>query len=122
LTQALDVIVVFKAEAMGVVIGACIKYLGPRGPFLNLGLGDWHTQVEINAAFYTDTARYVSPLVSSWIPGVFYTYFYNHVHRLRLEKLLYLELSRSPNGFFKVLLDPGGGFRIETAVTKPFRK
>ena len=37
---------------------------------------------------------------SSWTPGVFYTYFYNHAHRLRLEKLLYLELSRSPNGFF----------------------
>jgi hypothetical protein len=25
-------------------------------------------------------------------------------------KLLYLELSRSPNGFFEALLDPGGGF------------
>jgi hypothetical protein len=48
-------------------------------------------------------------------PGVFYTYFYNHAHRLRLEKLLYLELSRSPNGFFKVILDPGGGFTSETA-------
>jgi hypothetical protein len=47
---------------------------------------------------------------------------YNHAHRLRLEKLLYLELSRSPNGFVKALLDPGGGFRSETAVTKPFRK
>ena len=30
---------------------------------------------------------------SSWTPGVFYTYFYDHVNRLRLEKLLYLELS-----------------------------
>jgi hypothetical protein len=37
---------------------------------------------------------------SSWTPGVFYTYFYNHARRLRLEKLLYLELSRSSNGFF----------------------
>jgi hypothetical protein len=27
-------------------------------------------------------------------------YFYNHAHRLRLEKLLYLELSRSLNRFF----------------------
>jgi hypothetical protein len=54
--------------------------------------------------------------------GVFYTYFYNHARRLRLEKLLYLELSRSPNVFFNVLLDPGGGFRRETAVTKPFQK
>jgi hypothetical protein len=49
-------------------------------------------------------------------PRVFYTYFYNHAHRLRLEKLLYLELSRSPNGFFLVLLDPGGGFTSETAA------
>jgi hypothetical protein len=35
-------------------------------------------------------------------PQLFYTYFYNHAHRLRLEKLLllYLEPSRRPNGFF----------------------
>jgi hypothetical protein len=31
-------------------------------------------------------------------------------------------LSRISNGYFKPLLDPGGGFRNETAVTKPFRK
>ena len=37
-----------------------------------------------------------------------YIYIYNHAHRPHLEKLLYLELSRSTNGFFKVLLDPGG--------------
>ena len=64
---------------------------------------------------------YTSPLVSSSTPGVFYTYFYNHAHRLRLEKLLYLELSRSPNGFFiffKVLLDPGGGFDSEIAARR----
>jgi hypothetical protein len=66
--------------------------------------------------------RYVSPLLSSWAPGVFYTYFYNHARHLRLENLLYLELSRSSNGFFKPLLEPGGGFKSETAVTKPFRK
>jgi hypothetical protein len=59
---------------------------------------------------------YTSPPDSSWTPGVFYTYFYNHAHRLRLEKILYLELSRSPNGFFKALLDPGGGFTSETAT------
>ena len=50
--------------------------------------------------------------------GVFYTYFYNPAHRLRLEKLLYLELSRSSNGFFKPLLDPGGGFTSETAARR----
>jgi hypothetical protein len=38
-----------------------------------------------------------------WAPGVFRTYFYAHAHRLRLEKLLCLELSRSPNGHFKPL-------------------
>jgi hypothetical protein len=38
------------------------------------------------------------------------------------KKLLYLELSRSSNGYFKPLLDPGGGFRSETAVAQPFRK
>jgi hypothetical protein len=69
---------------------------------------------------------------------VFYTYFYNHARRLRLEKLLYLEpsiiasRSRSPNGFLNhiwiqvaVLLlelpsDEGCG--IETAVTRQFQK
>jgi hypothetical protein len=59
---------------------------------------------------------------SSSTSGVFYTRFYNHAHCLRLEKLLYIELSRSPSGYFKPLLDPGGGFRSETALTKPFRK
>jgi hypothetical protein len=43
-------------------------------------------------------------------PQLFYKYFYNHAHRLRLEKLLYLGPSRSSNGFFKPLLDPDGGF------------
>jgi hypothetical protein len=52
-------------------------------------------------------------------PGVFYTYFYNHGHRLRLEKLLYIELPRSSSGYFKPLLDPGGGFT--TAVSELIR-
>jgi hypothetical protein len=65
---------------------------------------------------------HLSPPVSSWTPGVFYKCFYNHAHRLRLEKILYLELSRSPNGFFKVLLlDPGGGFTSKTAA-RQFQK
>jgi hypothetical protein len=33
---------------------------------------------------------HVSGLYSSSTPGVFYTYFYNHARRLRLEKLLYI--------------------------------
>jgi hypothetical protein len=45
---------------------------------------------------------------ANFFPEVFYTCFYNHAHRLRLEKLLYIELSRSSNGCFKPLLDPGG--------------
>jgi hypothetical protein len=43
-------------------------------------------------------------------PGVFYTYFYDNARRFRLEKLLLIyiiELSRSFNGYFKPLLDPG---------------
>ena len=41
-----------------------------------------------------------SPPNSRGTAGAFYMHFYNHAHRLRLEKLLFLELSRSPNGFF----------------------
>jgi hypothetical protein len=40
---------------------------------------------------------------------------------LKNEKLLYLELSRSLNGYFKPLPDPGGGSASETAA-KRFRK
>jgi hypothetical protein len=43
---------------------------------------------------------HISGFHSSSTPGVFYTYFYNHVHRLRLEKLLYIELSIRSNGYF----------------------
>jgi hypothetical protein len=60
-----------------------------------------------------------SPLLSSWTPGVFYTYFYNHARRLRIEKLLYLGLSRSSNNYFKPLLDPGGTAVSE--VKRPLR-
>jgi hypothetical protein len=56
-------------------------------------------------------AAHISPLISSSTPGVFYTYFYSHAHRLRLEKLLYLELSRSPKGFLKY-------FWIQVAVSE----
>jgi hypothetical protein len=46
-------------------------------------------------------------------PGAFCTCFYDHARRLRLEKLLCLELSRSPSGIFKPL--PNGCFGSETA-------
>jgi hypothetical protein len=58
---------------------------------------------------------YISDIEQVWAPQLFYTYFYNHAHRLRLEKLLYIELSRSSNGFFKPLLDPDDRFNSETA-------
>jgi hypothetical protein len=78
---------------MGVVIEICVKHPGRS------------TRMRV-----TD----ISGILSSSAPGVFFTYFYNHVHRLRLEKLLYVELSRSSNGYFKPRLDPGGGFASET--------
>ena len=58
---------------------------------------------------------HVSTVYSSSTPGVFCTYFYNHARRLRLEKLLYIELPRSlevPTDVLKPLLDPGGGFAL----------
>ena len=58
---------------------------------------------------------YITGLDFVSTPGVFCTYFYNDAHRLRLEKLLYLEPPRSSNGFFKPLLDPDDGFNSETA-------
>jgi hypothetical protein len=44
--------------------------------------------------------KYISDLDRVSTPQLFYAYFYNHARRLRLEKLLYLEPSRSSNGFF----------------------
>jgi hypothetical protein len=58
---------------------------------------------------------YISGVLSNWTPGVFYTYFYNHARRLRLETLVYIEVFRTCNGYFKPL-DPGGGYASETAV------
>ena len=47
----------------------------------------------------TDVCMYVSDLELVCTTQLFYTYFCNHAHRLRLEKPLCLELSRSSNGF-----------------------
>jgi hypothetical protein len=66
---------------------------------------------------------YISDLEKVWALQLFYTYFYNHAHRPRLEKLLYIELSRSSNGFLNhfwiqmtvLLLKPP----IETAKNLP---
>jgi hypothetical protein len=51
-------------------------------------------------------------------PLVFCTCFYNHAHRLHLEKLLYLGFSRSSNGFFNHFLDPDTYFASETAARR----
>ena len=59
--------------------------------------------------------HHISDLDSFSTPQPFHIYFYNYAHRLRLEKLLCLEPSRSSNGFFKPLLDPDDGFNSETA-------
>jgi hypothetical protein len=93
-----------------------VLYLRPVvGPYL------YYTQYSTRMSLL-----HVSGLEYKPTPQVFHTYFYFYKHacRLRLKKLLYLELSRSPNGFFKLksLLDPGGrfaygGFRGETVVT-----
>jgi hypothetical protein len=61
---------------------------------------------------------YISPRDSSPTPGICYTHPHNHARLLRLEKLLYLELPRNSNGFFKPLLDPGGGLTTETAARR----
>jgi hypothetical protein len=50
--------------------------------------------------------------------GYFIYIFCNYAHRLRLKKLLYIELYRSSNGHFKPLLDPGGGFTSEAAARR----
>jgi hypothetical protein len=75
----------------------------PRGS--NLKEGDWFV-------VYSISTSGLDPFPT---PQLFYTHFYNHARRLRLEKLLCLEASGSPNGFFKPLLDPDGGFTSETA-------
>jgi hypothetical protein len=60
----------------------------------------------------------ISDLDLDSTPQLFYTYSYNQAHRLRLEKLLYLELSRSSNGIFKLLPDPGDRFISKTAARR----
>ena len=71
----------------------------------------------VDPGVYAHIIRISVPLIQVGPPGyIFCTHSYNHTHRLRLEKLLCLGLSRSPNGFLKVLLDPGGGLTSETAA------
>jgi hypothetical protein len=66
---------------------------------------DLKTPVGVSVAFVQVSPRGILPC----------TCFYDHAHRLRLEKLLCIEVSRSSNRFLKSFLDPGGGFTSETA-------
>ena len=45
-------------------------------------------QMAVRSSEIGRTAMYVSDLDLVWTPQLFYTYFYNHAHRPRLEKLL----------------------------------
>jgi hypothetical protein len=82
-----------------VVIETCIKYLGDRSVF-------WITDVHKYITCGYQRARFkIEP------PGVSHMFLqYNHARRLRLKKLLYIELPRSSSGYFKPLLDPGNRF------------
>jgi hypothetical protein len=64
---------------------------------------------------YTTYASDIDPFST---PPVFYTYFYNHARRFRLEKPLYtVQGFLEANGFFNALLDLGGRH-----VPRPFQK
>jgi hypothetical protein len=54
---------------------------------------------------------------SRYALGIFRTYFYNHARRLRLEKQLCIELSRSSNGYFEPLPDPAKTFLLKALMT-----
>jgi hypothetical protein len=78
---------------------------------VSFSLFPWHCANIIRTTCTSVTAIQGGP------PGFFCTYFYNHAHRLCLENyILHIELPRSSNGYFKPLLDPGGGFTSETAA------
>jgi hypothetical protein len=64
------------------------------------------TQFTLYMVMCPRVQRHFSDLDGVCTPQLFYTYFYNHAHRLRLEKRLCIELSRISNGFLKPLLDP----------------
>jgi hypothetical protein len=104
---------------------------GPSGPLLQCSalyrtilkmlINRYASSSHIHSAYcqllyiHIYTYMHVSGFDQVPTPQLFYTCFYNHAHRLRREKLLYIELSRSSNGFFKPLLDPDDGFTSETA-------
>jgi hypothetical protein len=60
------------------------------GVLHNTKIGDRRSADGVPSRYYTTQYNmvYISPFDSSLTPGAFYTYFYNHVRRLRLENLL----------------------------------
>jgi hypothetical protein len=63
-------------------------------PCPRCGAGDRHQQPG-SLPPYSAIYIYISPLILSPTPGVFYTYSYNHARLPRLEKLLYTALYRA---------------------------
>jgi hypothetical protein len=57
-------------------------------------------RTQVSVRVYSGAVTVISDVNSSWTPGVFYTYFYNHARRRRIGKPLYIELSRNSNGYF----------------------
>jgi hypothetical protein len=94
--------------------------------------GDGRCTYTAHHAYYQWPSFAIVIRHSSSTPGVFYTkYFYNHAHRLRLENYYTWSFLEVPADFLNhfwiqaavsELKPPHGGFRIETAVTWPFRK
>jgi hypothetical protein len=77
----------------------------------NHAAGDTHTHTHVCMYIYI----YVCII---YICMYVYIYIYIYIYMY----IICTEHSRSSNGFCKPLLDPGGGFIIETAVTRRFWK
>ena len=110
-------------EKSGTVLSlmACVEMPGTTGGALRVFcLGDRHLK---NSGIppYSPNEGAHQPLSFEVDPRGIFTYIsITTPVPSALKKLLYLELSRSPNGNFKSLPDPGGGF-TETA-TRRFQK
>jgi hypothetical protein len=63
---------------------------------LPVSVGKWPLHITHT---HTHTHIYISLSDSRGTIGAFYAYFHKHARRLRLEKLLHPELSRSSSGF-----------------------
>jgi hypothetical protein len=57
----------------------------------------------------------IAPALKTHYIYIYILYIYIYIERER-EGAFYIIYHRSPNGYFKPLLDPGGGFTSKTAV------